>query len=308
MADVKISQLPAKGSNIAATDRIMIAEDSGGGAFASKYVTGAQLGGGGGGGTVTSVGITTGTTGTNVSVTGSPITTSGTITINIPTASAVNTGKLSNTDYTRFDAKQDLLVSGSTIKTVNSTSLLGSGNITTPVGIHAPRIPAVGGFITPLLLIQGTLATTAQSAGVIRCFPFFPMKTFSIASISINVTTSVASSNARILFFSDLEGAPSSKLYESANIDTSTTGVKTVTQSYTFDGGTNYWLCLHTSASITISTYPATTGFAWQQLSVGNISTNNVNYNYAIGSVPATLTTTGANYQAIQIPQITFTL
>jgi len=43
MADVKISQLPAKGSNIAATDRIMISEDSGGGAFASKYVTGSEI-------------------------------------------------------------------------------------------------------------------------------------------------------------------------------------------------------------------------------------------------------------------------
>ncbi|NBU46486.1 MAG: hypothetical protein EBS34_03405, partial [Flavobacteriales bacterium] len=184
----------------------MISEDAGGGTFTSKYVTGAQLGGGGG--TVTSVAVTTGTSGTDIAVSGSPITTSGTITINIPTASATNTGKLSNTDFSRFDAKQTLLVSGSNIKTINSTSLLGSGNIdltktdvglsnvdntsdlnkpistatqtalnakqptlisgtniktinsssllgsgdiTTPVGIHAPRIPASGGYVNPLL-------------------------------------------------------------------------------------------------------------------------------------------------------------
>lgn len=41
---------------------------------------------------VTSVGITIGSTGTDVNVTGSPITTSGNITINIPTASATNRG------------------------------------------------------------------------------------------------------------------------------------------------------------------------------------------------------------------------
>jgi hypothetical protein len=43
MANVKISQLTAKGSNIVATDRFAIAQDDGGGTFSSKYVTGAQV-------------------------------------------------------------------------------------------------------------------------------------------------------------------------------------------------------------------------------------------------------------------------
>lgn len=47
---------------------------------------------GGGTGTVTSVGFATGTTGTDVNVSGSPITTSGTITLNIPDASATARG------------------------------------------------------------------------------------------------------------------------------------------------------------------------------------------------------------------------
>jgi hypothetical protein len=51
---------------------------------------------------VTSVGITIGSTGTDVNVTGSPITTSGNITINIPTASAINRGLLSSTDWSTF--------------------------------------------------------------------------------------------------------------------------------------------------------------------------------------------------------------
>jgi hypothetical protein len=55
---------------------------------------------------VTSVGITLGTTGTDVSVSGSPITTSGNITINIPTASATNRGLLSSADWTTFNNKQ----------------------------------------------------------------------------------------------------------------------------------------------------------------------------------------------------------
>jgi hypothetical protein len=54
---------------------------------------------------VTSVGITIGSTGTDINVTGSPITTSGNITINIPTASATNRGLLSSTDWTSFNSK-----------------------------------------------------------------------------------------------------------------------------------------------------------------------------------------------------------
>lgn len=43
MANLKISQLTAKGSNLVASDRIAIAQDDSGGVFSSKYVTGAQV-------------------------------------------------------------------------------------------------------------------------------------------------------------------------------------------------------------------------------------------------------------------------
>lgn len=59
-------------------------------------------------GTVTSVGLTTGTTGTDVNVSGSPVTGASSITLNIPTASATNTGKLSSTDWTTFNTKASL--------------------------------------------------------------------------------------------------------------------------------------------------------------------------------------------------------
>lgn len=43
MANLKISQLTAKGSNLDASDRIAIAQDTGGGTFASKYIKGSEL-------------------------------------------------------------------------------------------------------------------------------------------------------------------------------------------------------------------------------------------------------------------------
>ena len=70
------------------------------------------------------------TIGVGTSGTDFAISSSGTAhTLNLPTASASNRGALSSTDWSTFNAKQAALVSGTNIKTVNSTSLLGSGNV-----------------------------------------------------------------------------------------------------------------------------------------------------------------------------------
>jgi len=63
-------------------------------------------------GTVTSVALANGTTGTDINISGSPITTNGTITLNIPTASATNRGALSSTDWSAFNNKIGLDVNG----------------------------------------------------------------------------------------------------------------------------------------------------------------------------------------------------
>lgn len=75
---------------------------------------------------------TPGTSGTAPNWGASSTSLGGTATINIPMASisSVTAGLISKTQYDVFNAKQDALVSGTNIKTVNSTSLLGSGNIT----------------------------------------------------------------------------------------------------------------------------------------------------------------------------------
>jgi len=214
--------------------------------------------------------------------------------------------------YTFPDADctlQAQLVSGTNIKTINSTSLVGSGNITTPVGIHAPLIPASGGFINALMIVFQGVTTTTLAVNNLRCFPFIPMKSFTIVSYSIEVTTAVASSNMRVLFYDSLNGLPNAKLHESANIDSSTIGVKTVTQAYTFNAGTTYWLCVQSSAAVGMRTHTATGGaFAWQQTGASSNMVNMVQYTYAIGSVPATLTTTGASYATVAIPHLIFNL
>jgi len=81
-------------------------------------------------------------------------------------AAKIGTGTVSNTEFgyldgvtsaiqTQFTGKQDTLVSGSNIKTVNSNSLVGSGNI------------AVGDALVANPLSQFAATTSAQLAGII---------------------------------------------------------------------------------------------------------------------------------------------
>jgi len=75
--------------------------------------------------TVTSVGLTTGTAGTDINVTNSPITGSGLLNLNIPISSATNTGKLSSSDWTTFNNKQNAITL-TTTGTSGPSTLVGS--------------------------------------------------------------------------------------------------------------------------------------------------------------------------------------
>lgn len=98
-------------------------------------------------GSVTSVAaLTLGTTGSDLSSTVANGTTTPVITLNVPTASAANRGALSSADWTMFNNKQAALVSGTNIKTVNSTSLVGSGNVATGYAGFKYNIQVVSGY------------------------------------------------------------------------------------------------------------------------------------------------------------------
>lgn len=131
MADLKISQLTAKGTAIAATDLVEISESDGAGGYVTKSVTGANI-----------IGSKQDTliSGTNIK------------TVNSTTL--LGSGNL---------AVQPTLVSGTNIKTINSNSILGSGDLVITGGVTAvsATTPIVAtGTTTPVISLAASYGDT----------------------------------------------------------------------------------------------------------------------------------------------------
>jgi hypothetical protein len=154
-------------------------------------------------------------------------------------------------------SKQDTLVSGTNIKTINGNSLLGSGDLTISggsglQGIHAifplPSGSSITSAVNSLPLTSANLISNRLYA-----MPFNSAQSFTTSSLYINCSTLQASALARILIYSDLNGLPDQKLYESSNLDLSTTGIKTASTTFTITAGTTYWLCVHSFGTAALS-------------------------------------------------------
>jgi hypothetical protein len=146
---------------------------------------------------------------------------------------------------------QATLVSATNIKTINSNSILGSGDLVISGGgggIHVLTEPVSGRLYNARTTGTNGSNTLNPSANTITLYPFIPANTITVSNLQANVVTATASGLIRILVYSDLNGVPSSKLIESTNLDCSTTGVKTYTTSYTFTAGTTYWLGYYANA------------------------------------------------------------
>jgi hypothetical protein len=192
------------------------------------------------------------------SLSDAPVTTTSVSKDDIGLGNADNTSDsnkpISTATQTALNAKQATLVSGTNIKTINGESVLGSGDIVisggggaSASGIHALVKPRTGRRVIQNI-ISG--ATTGANFTVNRLVltPFIPANTFTISEILMNSNASISGSLCRLLIYSDNNGVPNSKLYESANLNLATSGFKIATTTFTFNAGTTYWLGFHGGA------------------------------------------------------------
>jgi hypothetical protein len=263
MSTIKISQLPAKGANLEATDLVEISEFNGSG-YVSKSITGQEIIDGASGGGVTDV------TGTD------PIVSTGGSTpdISIRQSGAVDDGYLSSGDWNAFNNKQDALVSGTNIKSLNGTSLLGSGGLSVqPTLVSGTNIKTINGNsvlgsgditinggivgIHSLLFIPGasvtnqmmtssaTLSGSLLTANTIIAAPFIPAQNITTSNLFMQVSTLFAGALCRIAIYSNVNSQPSSLLYVSSDLSMSSIGIKTAVTTFNFIAGTTYWLAIH---------------------------------------------------------------
>lgn len=227
--------------------------------------------------------------------------------ISIATANTSTTGALSSTDWNTFNNKQDALTL-TTTGTSGAATLVGATlNIPQYSGggsIYGQYIfpQSSGNYINPSVTSAPNSSTFTGVANRCFAYPFVPSTTITINELRMNVTGPVASSLARILIFDNLVNVPNNKLYESSNLDCSTTGLKTATTTQTFTAGQIYWLAVHFNST------PNTTGITTTALiNIKGASSMSAVYGYRVdqtfGSFPSTFGTP-VDYSTGQLPAL----
>jgi len=157
MADLKISQLTAKGSAIANTDLIEISQSDGAGGYVTKSVTGENI-----------IGSKQDTliSGTNIkTINSTTILGSGNLAVQPTLVSSTNIKTINSATLLGSGdlAVQPTLVSGTNIKTINSNSILGSGDLVITGGVSSvsATTPVVAtGTTTPVISLASNYGDT----------------------------------------------------------------------------------------------------------------------------------------------------
>ena len=143
--------------------------------------------------------------------------------------------------------KQDVLVSGANIKTINGTSILGSGDITAvgpqgpqgpqgpkgdkgDTGATGPQGPAGADGLTTSISVNGT--TYTQVSGTIT-LPDYPTVDYPVTDVEVDGVSVVSNKVASITM-------PSLTNYVTTNTVQTITGIKTFTASPTLSAGAGF--------------------------------------------------------------------
>jgi len=205
------------------------------------------------GGTVTSIGLSSATSG--VTIGSSPVTTSGTITIAIATATTSQNGLLSSTDWTTFNNKQSTLTLGnltSTDITVTggTGSIIGAGSTLTLATVNANVGTFGSSSAIPVITVNAkgliTSLTTTPVSIPSGALDFIGDVTGS-GTTGSNTTLTLATVNSNVGAFGSSTYVPTVTVNAKglvtaisqtiiATANTSTTGLLTSTDWNTFNG------------------------------------------------------------------------
>lgn len=213
---------------------------------------------------------------------------------------------MDNTDYNRLDGITkryvDFKVGSGGIGATGSTGPSGTSGLSGTSGTSGTRGTSGSSGLSGLIygrianiatnrlinsVTGASLVTIPMTANRAEFTPWIWGKDVIVSALSIEVTTNVAGAG-RIAVYSDFEGLPYIKLFESATFSTSTTGLKTNSITYTFNAGTIYWLCSVTDNGSSVRAIAQSYGFLGNGAS--NLITNKWSYTTTALNLPSPLT------------------
>jgi hypothetical protein len=118
-------------------------------------------------------------------------------------------------------------------------------------GIHV--FNPISGQSVSAVISANTFSGSSAVNNRLLAYPFIPARTFTCSALYMNCQIQQAGALARILIYSNLNNLPNTKLFESANLDLSTAGIKTAATTFTFEAGTTYWLALHNQGTASLT-------------------------------------------------------
>lgn len=110
-------------------------------------------------------------------------------------------------------------------------------------------------YYNPLAI--GAISPLAVSANVLVAYPLFIARAVSITKLGFQVTT-LASGNARVGLYNDVNGQPGTLVVESGALSVSTTGVKEATVASTPLVPGLYWIAFVTDVAPSVNCHAAT--------------------------------------------------
>lgn len=116
-------------------------------------------------------------------------------------------------------------------------------------GIHSFLLPGSSfGLETSNTLTGGSTGSYTTQANQMVYVPYIPNNNITSTTLSFNCSNTIATSKAKFCIFShNGVNQPNTKLYESTEIDLSTSGTKTITVSFNFVKGTIYWFGIYSN-------------------------------------------------------------
>jgi hypothetical protein len=228
------------------------------------------------------------------------------------------TGTLSTqTDLqSELDDKQDTLVSATNIKTINGNSVLGSGDLAISGGGGAPATqiliePKSNSFYG--IGINGNSASnlTNLNSGQLLLTAFRPAYDLQINAISfVTVQTALAGGLLKVVIYSDANGQPNTKLFESATVSADTTGNKLLTGlSFTFNANETYWISTVSNGNIQVRAYDTSQQYPLFPIIANSNTTQkyqSYRYNSNFNSLPSTMPNlTSSTYSSSRVAMIT---